>query len=133
MRKVDKMKPTPVISIMKRFTFDSAHRLIGVPEGHPCGRLHGHTYILEVELKGVVNTETGWLKDYGEIKEIVKPFVDQLDHNCLNDIEGLTHTTSEEIAQWFWNRIKIHIPELYRIGINETPSSSCNYFGEFDD
>lgn len=127
------MNRLPIVSIIKRFTFDSAHRLTGVKEDHPCGSLHGHTYTVEIEVKGVVNSETGWLVDFAEIKRIVKPLIDRLDHSYLNEIDGLKHTTSEDIAQWFWNRIKPEIRDLYRVGINETPSSGCNFFGEYDD
>jgi len=133
MRKDDNLNQLPIVSILKRFTFDSAHRLIGLPENHPCGKLHGHTYSVEIEVKGTINSETGWLVDFGEIKRIVKPLINHLDHNYLNEIDGLEHTTAEEVAQWFWNRIKPLLPELYRVGINETPSSGCNFFGEYDD
>lgn len=127
------MSKLPIISIVKRFQFDSAHRLTGVPEDHPCSKLHGHTYNLEVEVKGVINPDLGWLIDYGDIKNIVKPLVDILDHSYLNEIEDLKYTTAEEIAVWLWIRIKPSIPDLYRVSVSETPSSGCNYFGEYND
>jgi len=86
-----------------------------------------------VEVKGVINPDMGWLMDYGDIKKIVKPLVDILDHSYLNEIEDLNYTTAEEISVWLWTRIKPSIPDLYRVSVSETPSSGCNYFGEYND
>jgi len=127
------MNRLPIVSIVKRFTFDSAHRLTGVPDDHPCKVLHGHTYTVEVEVKGSIDQAAGWLIDYREIKRIVKPFVDQLDHKFLNDIDGLHYTTAEEIAVWFWERIKPELPELSRVGVMETSTSGCDFYGDYGD
>lgn len=124
------MPGRPVVKICKQFKFDSAHRLPSVPDGHPCGRIHGHSYMLEVEVSGQIDNETGWLMDYDELKRVVNPWVDGMDHQFLNDIEGLKHTTAEEIAVWFWNRLQPQLPGLTRITIYENPTSRCDYYGE---
>jgi len=53
----------------------------------------------------------------------------QLDHYCLNDIEGLDNPTSERIAQWIWERLKPSLPELTEIEVFETCTSGCRYRG----
>ncbi len=118
------------IEIIKEFNFDAAHFLPKVPEGHKCRRMHGHTFYFKIHLRGKINSETGWLMDFGEIKKIVRPLIDNyLDHYCLNDIEGLENPTSENIAVWIWNRLKPSLPLLHQITVRETCTSECIYRG----
>ncbi|MDP8208185.1 MAG: 6-carboxytetrahydropterin synthase QueD [Candidatus Electryonea clarkiae] len=124
--------PRPIVSISKSFTFDSSHMLEKAPDGHKCKRLHGHTYKVEVECKGPVDPNFGWLVDYDYLSDMVKPVIAQLDHYHLNDIEDLEWTTTEEIAVWFWKHLKSKIPSLYRISIFETPDNRCDFFGEYE-
>lgn len=77
------------MELFKEFTFESAHRLPHVPEGHKCGRLHGHSFRVAIHIEGEVDPHTGWIRDFAEIKAIFKPIYEQLDHNYLNDIPGL--------------------------------------------
>ena len=100
------------MEIFKEFTFESAHRLPHVPEGHKCGRLHGHSFKVGLHLTGPLDPHTGWIRDFAEVKAIFKPIYDQLDHNYLNDIPGLENPTSEVIAKWIWDQVKPLMPEL---------------------
>lgn len=118
------------MEICKTFTFDAAHRLTGVPEGHKCGRLHGHTFYLEVHLRGSVDPTTGFVLDFGDITKAIAPLLDQLDHAYLNDINGLENPTSENIARWIWPRLVPSLPGLCRIVIKETPTAGCCYEGD---
>ncbi|MFO5907038.1 6-carboxytetrahydropterin synthase QueD, partial [Pseudomonas aeruginosa] len=72
------------MELFKEFTFESAHRLPHVPEGHKCGRLHGHSFRVAIHIEGEVDPHTGWIRDFAEIKAIFKPIYEQLDHNYLN-------------------------------------------------
>jgi 6-pyruvoyltetrahydropterin/6-carboxytetrahydropterin synthase len=56
-----------VYLISKKFTFDAAHQLEGLPYEHKCGRLHGHTYTVEVVIGAHKLTEEGWVVDFGEL------------------------------------------------------------------
>ncbi len=127
------MRKKPIAAISKSFSFDAAHRLTGVPDGHPCGELHGHSYGIEVEVKGAIDPDIGWVIDYREIKRVVQPLVDQLDHKFLNDVDGLKYTTAEDIATWFWERIKPEMPQLTRVSVMETSTNRCDFFGEYRD
>ena len=93
-----------IVELSKEFRFESAHRLPNVPEGHKCGRLHGHSFRVEVVVRGPVDPKTGWLIDYAEIKEAWKPLDEQLDHRYLNELDGLNNPTSEVLAAWIWER-----------------------------
>ena len=121
---------TDTVEIFKEFTFESAHRLPFVPEGHKCGRLHGHSFKVAIHLSGEVDAHTGWIRDFSEIKAIFKPLYERLDHNYLNDIPGLENPTSEVLAKWIWNELKPLLPELSAIRIHETCTSGCIYRGE---
>jgi 6-pyruvoyltetrahydropterin/6-carboxytetrahydropterin synthase len=118
------------MEIFKEFTFEAAHRLPNVPEGHKCARLHGHSFTVAIYVDGAVDPETGWVMDFGDIKSAFKPLYDQLDHYYLNEIEGLENPTSENLAQWIWERLKPGLPELSKIVVNETCTSGCIYRGE---
>lgn len=116
--------------IYREFTFEAAHRLPNVPEGHKCSRLHGHSYRVEVHVTGAVGDDTGWVQDFGDIKAAFKPLEDQLDHNYLNEIPGLENPTSEILAKWIWTRLVSVLPNLSAIQVRETCTSGCIYRGE---
>ncbi len=115
--------------IYKIFRFDSAHYLPNVPKGHKCGGMHGHTYTLKVSIAGKPSIQTGWIMDYTDLKETVKPWIELLDHQVLNTVEGLENPTSENLCLWLWKKIKPEIPNLVRIELNETPDSGVIYEG----
>ena len=77
------------MELFKEFTFEAAHLLPHVPEGHKCGRLHGHSFRVAIYIEGEVDPYTGWIRDFSEIKAIFKPIYERLDHYYLNDIPGL--------------------------------------------
>jgi 6-pyruvoyltetrahydropterin/6-carboxytetrahydropterin synthase len=117
------------IELYREYRFEAAHRLPRLPEGHKCFRLHGHSFKFEVKLVGPVNPETGFLIDFGDVDEIVKPVVDQLDHYYLNDIAGLENPTSEVFCGWLWQRLKPGLPMLAAVTVAETCDARCTYRG----
>ena len=117
------------MDIYKDFTFESAHHLPNVPGGHKCARLHGHSYIVRLTVSGVVHEDSGWVQDFGDLSAAFKPLHQILDHNYLNEIEGLENPTSEVLAMWIWNRIAGELPLLAEVGIKETCTSGCTYRG----
>ena len=118
------------MEIFKEITFEAAHLLPNVPEGHPCRRLHGHSFRVEIYVEGEVDSKTGWILDFAEIKAAFVPLLKQLDHNYLNDIPGLSNPTSENIAKWIWTNLKPRLPILSKILVRETCTSGCIYCGD---
>jgi 6-pyruvoyltetrahydropterin/6-carboxytetrahydropterin synthase len=116
--------------IYKHFTFDAAHELPNVPDGHKCKNLHGHTYHLTVFLEGELDEKMGWIMDFNELKEVMKPVLKKVDHNYLNDLPGLENPTSEVIVRWIWKQIKPSLPLLTRLELRETPTSGVIYEGD---
>ncbi|MBF0429777.1 MAG: 6-carboxytetrahydropterin synthase QueD [Fibrobacteria bacterium] len=117
-------------NITKSFTFDSAHFLPNVIKNHKCGRIHGHTFRCTLEISGEVNAEYGWVLDFGEIKKLIIPVKETLDHRFLNkDVPGLENPTSENICRWVWDRLKPDLPLLISVTLSETCTTSCIYYG----
>ena len=123
--------PSPVMAVRlaREFTFEAAHRLPNVPEGHKCARLHGHSFKIELICEGNVDPQTGWLIDFADLKTAFEPLHEQLDHHYLNEIEGLENPTAENLARWIWMRTKKKLPLLSQINVAETCHSRCEYRG----
>ena len=117
------------MEIFKVVHFEAAHWLPFVPATHPCRRMHGHGYKLEIHVAGPLDPQQGWVMDFGDIRQALQPILEQIDHRCLNDIAGLENPTSENLARWIWQRLKPALPKLCRLVIRETESSGCIYDG----
>ncbi len=113
-------------SIWREFTFEAAHSLPLVPEGHKCRRLHGHSYRVEVHVRGEVGPD-GMVMDFADIKDAWRPLHDLLDHHYLNDVPGLENPTSEVLAAWIFRRLWVRFPGLERIVVRETCTSGVSY------
>lgn len=134
----------------KQFTFDMAHML----DGHDgkCKNLHGHTYILQVEVSGSLyenGAKKGMVIDFADLKDIVKAHIlDKMDHafiydttseretqvaDLLNKLNSKTYgiatrTTAEEMTRHIFNVLKTEAKlPVSLIRLWETPSSYCEY------
>ncbi len=117
-------------TLVKDFRFESAQTLPMAGEGHKCGQMHGHSFLVEISVEGEVDQKTGWIYDHSRISKAMNPLVERLDHAYLNEIEGLENPTIELMADWFWKRLKPDLPGLSEIVIHETPTARCRYRGE---
>ena len=123
------MRQNMEAELIKTFRFEAAHTLPMVAPGHKCGRMHGHSYRVDIHVTGQSDPTTGWVIDFGEIRAAVEPILGQLDHCCLNEIPGLENSTSENICQYLWTRLKDKLPSLSAITLWESDSSRCVYRG----
>ena len=117
-------------TLVKSFTFEAAHRLPNAPEGNKCRRLHGHSFRIEVAVEGLLDPRTGWVMDFAELKAAVQPEVERLDHQYLNEIEGLSNPTSEILARWIWDRMRPRLGHLTAVCVYETCDARCVYRGD---
>jgi len=117
------------LEIFKAFTLESAHRLPNVPEGHKCARVHGHSFRVEIHVRGPVDEHLGWVMDFAELKSAFEPLFLQLDHHYLNDVPGLENPTSENLARWIWRELQPRLPRLSRVVVHETCTSGCSFSG----
>lgn len=111
------------MQIRKHFRFEAAHVL----PHHPgkCGRMHGHSYRLEVAVRGPLQTQgaaRGMILDFDEIKRVVREqAVDALDHQTLNDF--IENPTAEHIVLWIWRRLEPALEGLDELVLWETANS----------
>src|SRR6267142_590844 len=99
--------------LRKTFRFEASHIL---PK-HPgkCSRLHGHSWVLHVEVEGPINPSTGFVMDYADMSSAVKPLIDRLDHRHLGTYDdfdtfqcdqwgvsgmGKVYPSSENLLHW---------------------------------
>lgn len=88
--------------VSKTFTFDAAHRLDKLPPDHKCHRLHGHTYKVEIMVKGELDA-IGMVINYDDLARIWEPVNLLLDHRYLNEIPGLENPTTEHLVKFIYD------------------------------
>jgi 6-pyruvoyltetrahydropterin/6-carboxytetrahydropterin synthase len=112
--------------IQKEFHFSASHQLLGLPEGHQCGRLHGHNYIVIVVLGSNDLNEHGFVVDYGELKPFKEYIDNTFDHRHLNDVLGF-QTTAENMAKHLYLFAKDLWPQVIEVRVSETPKTWARY------
>ncbi|MBM3790674.1 MAG: 6-carboxytetrahydropterin synthase QueD [Acidobacteria bacterium] len=120
------------MEIFKNFTFEAAHRLPHVSPEHKCARLHGHSFTVEIRVRGEAGERSGWVCDFADLKSAFEPILRQLDHSCLNEIEGLENPTSENLVRWIWSRLRPALPGLCQVMVRENATSGCIYRGDHE-
>lgn len=115
------------------FSAEENQRIFG-----KCSNLngHGHNYTLEVTVKGEVDARSGFVVDLKELKDVMhREVIDAMDHRFLNKeiAEFLDRIpTTENIAISIWNRLepKLHVAQMHRVRLYETPDLFVDYYGE---
>ena len=110
-------------------SFESARKLTRVPPGHPCGRLYGLAFQLEIHVEGELDPATGMVVDFAVLEEAFAPLRAQLDHNYLNELPGLENPTSEVLAEWIWERLAPGLPGLRKLVLWENERSRGEFCG----
>ncbi len=122
------------VLISRRESFNAAHALrnpdLSEAENQrlygKCANLHGHNYVLEVEVAGAVDPNTGYVFDLKELSDVIsRRIIEDVDHRNLNtDVPWLAGLipTAENLALAFRERIRPELPEgsLRRVRVWET-------------
>jgi 6-pyruvoyltetrahydropterin/6-carboxytetrahydropterin synthase len=121
-----------VYSISKDFNFSASHQLNGLPEGHQCGRLHGHNYAVRLILSSDVLDDHGFVVDYGDLGWFKEWIDGHFDHKHLNDVvgfnptaENLAHYLYVIVADWLDSEDFDHVKLM--VSVSETPKTWANY------
>lgn len=114
--------------ITKDFAFSASHRLAGLPDDHQCARLHGHNYLVRVELSSPILDEVGMVFDYGQLAPFGRWLDDHYDHRDLNEATGGTDNPTAEwlafvLAQVLQGACKIPDHVAVAVGVSETPKT----------
>ncbi len=112
------------MKVCKSFHFDAAHFLPDYPG--ECASLHGHRWILEVEIVGPIDPKTGFVMDFTLLKSLIQSrIISKLDHKSLN--VAFPNPTAEIITLWVRNELQDTIRSLgltlSRLRLYETPDS----------
>lgn len=124
---------TVVYRIAKTFDFEAAHQLHDLPAGHKCGRIHGHSYKIEVWLRSNVLDPTGFVADFAVLAPVGR-YLDQVaDHRTLNDL--IHQPSSELLAHHLYDWVACNIPLppdawVEKVRVSETGRSWAEYAPE---
>ncbi len=113
--------------IAKSYHFSASHILKDLPPDHPCARMHGHNYVVEVELQSKDLNIVGFVRDYRELDDLKNYIDDTVDHRHLNDVLGDDCITAEQLAKHFYDWCKARWPEVSAVRVHETPRSWAEY------
>lgn len=116
-----------MFKITKEFSFSASHQLLGLPPDHPCARLHGHNYQVELELSSATLNQYGFVRDYRELTAFKKYIDEKIDHRHLNEVFGTDFVTAEFLAQTFFTWCRTQWPEITAVRVSETPRTWAEY------
>ena len=118
------------LEICYEFGFDAAHRFPGVPRGHKYRGTHGHSFRVEIALRGVPRPPSGFVSDFARLERACRGLHGKLDHALLNDIAGLRNPSLENLCLWIWDRLAPKFSGLARVTVRrDSLGQSCAYFG----
>ena len=113
--------------ISKVFRFSASHQLLAMPEGHPCARLHGHNYIVRLELASAGLDEYGFVVDYTALKPFKDYLDEHFDHRHLNEVLDSDRPTAELLARHLYDWAHARWPQVYAVAVSETPKTWARY------
>ncbi|MEY3956217.1 MAG: 6-pyruvoyltetrahydropterin synthase [Bacteroidota bacterium] len=139
-----------MVYVIRKEHFNAAHRLFNPAwseeKNHevfgPCANnnWHGHNFELIVTVKGIPDTDTGFVYDLKQLGDLIKAeIIDKVDHKNLNlDVDFMLGklASCEILVMEFWKILAPKIKEtsdtatLHKIHLIETNKNSVEYFGE---
>lgn len=115
-----------MFTISKQFSFCASHHLSGLAEGHPCARLHGHNYTVDVILQAKTLDSRAFVMDFRDLAPFKAYLDNSLDHRSLNDV--MKQPTSEALAYHLYNQALMLLgPAVVAVRVGETPTSWAEY------
>ena len=108
--------------LSQRFYFEAAHTLQREVDTGPSRRVHGHTYIAEITLRGQADPASGMLVDLGLLRRAIETVRLDLDHHFLNDVDGLGAATLENLCSYLWKRFAAQFSSLARVSVRRDQS-----------
>ena len=116
-------------TITKEFAFSASHQLDFLPEDHQCARMHGHNYVVTLELScgDSARTEPGFVRDYGDLGDFKRWIDDTVDHRHLYDGGKGANPAAENLARWIFDAWTGRYPELTAVRVSETPKTWATY------
>lgn len=115
-----------IFDLRQEFFFEAAHTLTRETEPESSRRIHGHTYHVEVAVRGQPDAATGMIIDLGDLRALIQAVRDQLDHRFLDDVPGLGPPTLENLCRFILLRMSKELPSLESVTVSRRASGdSC--------
>ena len=119
-----------MMEVAYRCGFDAAHRFESYPEGHPYRGVHGHSFQVEVAVRGEPDPQSGFVADLGRIEAACDGVRAALDHRMLNEIGGLEKPSLENLCLFIWSALAPRFVNLSRVTVRrDSIGQSCSYTG----
>lgn len=116
--------------LSRKFYFDAAHSLECEVDAEANRRMHGHSYRVDVAVRGTPDKKSGMLIDLGTLDKVLEETRQALDHRLLNDVKDLGPATLENLSSWIWRRLAPKIPNLAKVTVSrEHRGDACAYTG----
>jgi 6-pyruvoyltetrahydropterin/6-carboxytetrahydropterin synthase len=102
-----------------------------------CENPHGHNYKVFVTLAGEELDEAGLLLDFKLLKQVMRPIVDYLDHQMINDLKPFDeiNPSAENLAKYFFDNTAVQLDEMTKGRVKvkdctlyETDTSFARYY-----
>jgi len=114
--------------ISKQFHFCASHILENLPPDHPCSRMHGHNYVVELELASEDLDAAGFIVDYNDLSPFEDLLKEEFDHRHLNDVVDF-NPSAELLAAYFHRRARSMWPQVSKVRLSETPKTWAEFTG----
>ena len=122
--------------LRKEYRFEAAHFLPLVPVGHQCGRMHGHSYGVVIEVGSKILKKNGFVIDFADLNHYIQPIINKLDHQLLNDF--IDNPTVENLCVYIADNFLASIEDykyderdqeiyLLAVEVSETLKTKCRY------
>ncbi len=85
-----------------------------------CENPHGHNYKVRITLRGAELDKAGLLRDFKDLKEVMKQVIDRLDHQMLNEIDPfkVLNPSAENLARYFYEQTNGRLKSLTSSRVN---------------
>ena len=112
--------------ISQRFHFEAAHTLVRQTEAAASRRIHGHTYLAEVTVRGPRDSNSGMVVDLGLLRQEIEKLRAVLDHSFLDEISDLGAPTLENLSAFIATRLRHLHPRVSSVRVwREAIGDSC--------
>ena len=110
--------------------FGAAHNLRNY--GGKCENLHGHTWRVEVALKGNTLDDKGLMKDFKEVKKGLNEVLAKFDHSYINEISPFDkiNPTAENLSKHIFEELKVMFVELFEVSVWESEDARAVFRAE---
>ena len=111
--------------ICKQFSFEAAHSLNKLHEGHKCRNVHGHSYKVDVVFVSEMLDQAGMVRDLGSLEDIQVYIRQTFDHNIINNV--IYQPTVENIARHLFDWCLGRWSNVESVRVYETATSWGEY------